>query len=150
MTGEEEGGHGAEGLATVGDLVLLFLGDVGGGKSRILVGNEYRVIPEASPTGFLPGYSTVHNTFELMDFPIKNKGNNRAEPSPPGCLRVLSLKCFQLGEDFIHILPEILGLSSVAGSIDSRSPAQCLNLQASVIGETVTSFPIENKTGFLE
>ena len=76
MTGEEEGGHGAEGLATVGDLVLLLLGDVGCRESRIFVRNEYRIITEASPAGFGPGYSPVHNTFELMCFPVQNQSDN--------------------------------------------------------------------------
>ena len=76
MTGEEEGGHGAEGLATVGDLVLLLLGYVGGCQTRIFVRDEYRIITKASPAGFLTGNRAVHNTFELMRFPVQNQSDN--------------------------------------------------------------------------
>ena len=76
MTGEEEGGHGAEGLATVGDLVLLLLGDVGGGQARIFVRDEYRIVTKASPTGFLAGDRAVHYSFELMRFPVQNQSDN--------------------------------------------------------------------------
>ena len=62
----------------------------------------------------------------------------------------MSLKSFQLSEDFIHILPEILGLACVTGGIDSWSPAQSLNLQSCVVSETVAAFPFENKLSLLE
>lgn len=150
--GVEEVSHRAEGLPPVGNFVFLLFGNVGGSEAGIFIRNEYGVVAETSPSGFLPGNGAVHYSLELVDFPFQDKGNYAAEPGPSGngCCRVLSrgfiilagcrfFQCRQFGEHFVHILAEVLSLSGIAGCIYPRSTSESIYFQSGVISEAVAS-----------
>ena len=159
----EETGHRAEGLPSVGNLVFLLFGDVGGGEAGILIGNEYGVVTEAAATGFLPCDCAVHYALELVDFPFQDKGHYAAEPGPSGngCCRVLSrgfiilagcrfFQCRQFGEHLVHVLAEVLSLPGITGCIYSGCTSKRFHFQSGVIREAVASKVFEDIFSFLE
>ena len=128
---------------TMTDLVLYLQRHLGKADSKT-VGHKDRVIAKTVRTITLGEDDTINTSFKIARLPALDETYHRAEIRPTVGLSIHS------GKQLIDIVIKRAMLTSITGTIDTRSTIQRLHLKTRVVGKAILMSTLPYPLGFLQ